>query len=324
VTTDMFLGLPATRTNMPYTFKQDKLKLSAEYKATAKTRAAVGYDNDTQKRTFQSADQNREETAWGKVTTGVTDKADVSLKLAHAERRNWGYVATAGVVPLENPLMRKYNMASRTRETAGLRADVAPRDNVSIGLGIDNSKDTYTESLLGLTGGSSFNVNGDISIALTPATSVHVFANREVIKSKQAGSQAFAAPDWTADNKDTIDFFGLGVKHAMVKDKVDVGADYGMSRSRGEVNVQTGVWTPGFPNLATSMNTFKLHLTYRVKENMSVNAGYWYERYESKNWALEGLAPGGIPNVVPNFLAFGDPAPQYKVQVVRLSMKYKF
>ncbi|MCX7140853.1 MAG: MtrB/PioB family decaheme-associated outer membrane protein [Proteobacteria bacterium] len=324
VTTDMFLGLPTTRTNMPYTFKQDKLKFSAEYKATAKTRAAIGYDNDTQQRNFQSIAKNREETVWGKATTGIMDKADLSLKLAHAERRNFGYIAAIGVTPLENPLMRKYNMASRTRETVGVRADVSPRENVTMGVGIDNSKDTYTESTIGLRDGSSFNVNGDISIAFTPATSVHVFANREVIKSQQAGSQAFSYADWTANNKDTIDFFGLGVKHAMIKDKLDVGADYGLSRSRGEVNVLTGVWTPGFPNLATSMNTFKLSMTYRVKENLSVNAGYWYERYESKNWAQEGLAPSGVPNVIANFLAFGDPAPQYKVQVVRLSMKYKF
>jgi opacity protein-like surface antigen len=57
-----------------------------------------------------------------------------------------------------------------------------------------------------------------------------------------------------------------------------------------------------------------------VKENVTVNAGYWYERYESKNWALEGVAPG----TVSNFLAFGDPAPHYKIQVLRVSMKYKF
>jgi MtrB/PioB family decaheme-associated outer membrane protein len=318
VATDLFTGLP--RTNMPYSFKQEKLKLSAEYKATAKTRAAIGYDNGTQKRTFLEADRTRDETAWGKISTEVMEKVDLSLKLAHEARRNSGYVAAPGVTPFENPLLRKYNMASRKRDTAAFRADFAARENINLGLGIDSSRDNYSESIVGLMSGSDFNVNADATLTLTPQTSVHVFANREVIKSKQAGSQAFGAPDWTGENKDTIDFFGFGVKHAAIKDKLDVGADYGMSRSRGDINVVTGILGPSFPNLATTLDTLKLYASYRMKENITLNAGYWFERYDSKNWMLDGVAPGTIPN----FLGFGDQAPRYKVNVVRLSMKYKF
>ena len=318
VATDMFVG--PQRANMPYGFKQDKWKLSAEYKPTAKTRTAIGYDNDAQKRTFQESELTREETTWGKISSGVVEKVDLSLKLAHAARKNSGYAAPVGVTPLENPLMRKYNLASRKRDTASVRADFAARENVNIGLGIDSSKDNYTESTVGLTSGSSFNINGDVSVLLTQNTSVHVFANREVIKSKQAGSQAFGAPDWSGENRDTIDFFGLGVKHALIKDKFDIGADYGKSHSQGEVTVASGALAPAFPNLATTMDTIKLHAAYHMKDNITINAGYWYERYDSKNWALEGVAPGTIPN----FLYFGDQSPRYKVNALRLSMKYKF
>ena len=69
-----------------------------------------------------------------------------------------------------------------------------------------------------------------------------------------------------------------------------------------------------------TMDTIKLHAAYHMKDNITINAGYWYERYDSKNWALEGVAPGTIPN----FLYFGDQSPRYKVNALRLSMKYKF
>jgi len=318
VATDMFLGLP--RTNLPYSFKQEKWNLSAELKATAKTRAAIGYDNDTQKRTFLEADKTQDQTLWGKVSTGFMDKIDLSFRYAHGERRNSGYQPVPGIAPPENPLLRKYYMANRTRDSGGLRADFAVRENVNIGLGVESSKDQYTDSAIGLTGGSDFNVNGDVSVAITPQTSLHLFANREVIKSKQAGSQAFATPDWTGENRDTVDSFGFGVRHAAIKDKLDIGADYTMSRTEGEIKVLTGVGEPGFPNLSTTLDSLKLYASYRVKENLYVNAGYWYERYDSKNWALDGVGPGTIPN----FLAFGDQPPRYKVNVVRVSMKYKF
>jgi MtrB/PioB family decaheme-associated outer membrane protein len=318
VATDMFVGAP--RTNMPYGFNQEKWKLSAEYKATAATRASVGYDNDKQTRTYQAVDRTRDETAWGKVSSRFMEIFDLSLKLAHGERRNAGYSASPGVMPIENPLLRKYNLASRTRETVGVRADIAAHERVNIGIGVDSSKDDYSDSSIGLISGSDFNVNGDISVIITPQTSVHLFANRELIKSKQAGSQTFSTPDWTGENKDTIDFVGLGMKHAAIKDKLDVGADLGKSRSDGQVNVLTGVSNPAFPNIGTSLDTFKLYANYRMKENVTLNAGYWHERFDSRNWMLEGLNPG----TVPNFLSFGESAPRYKVNVVRVSMKYKF
>ncbi len=322
VATDMFVG--QSRTNMPYSFKQEKLKLSAEYKATAKTRATIGFDDDSQKRTFQESDRTREATAWGKVSSVVMEKVDMSLKYAHGERKNQGYAAVVGVLPMENPLMRKYNMAGRKRDTAAARADFAALENLNIGFGVDASKDMYSESPVGLTSGSDYNVNGDVSLALTQKTSVHVFANRQVIKSKQLGSQGFAAADWTGENKDRIDFYGFGVKHAAIKDKLDIGADYGRSRSEGEVSVANGALAPAFPNLSTTLDTLKLYAAYRLQENVTINAGYWYERYDSRNWMVDGLAPLGIPNLIPNFLAFGDAAPHYKINVVRLSMKYRF
>src|SRR5450759_149808 len=318
VSTDMFPGTP--RTNLPYSFKQDKLKLSADYKASASTKASVGVDHDAHKRTFQEVDTTREDTAWGKISSRALDKLDLTFKLAHGERRNSGYQVIAGITPPENPLLRKYNMANRTRETAGLRADIAAAENVSLGLGVDWSKDAYTDSTIGLNSGTDFNLNGDVSVALAPQTSLHFFANHEEIESKQFGSQAFSAADWSGQNKDKIDLVGLGVKHKVIENTLDVGADYAYARSKGEIIVSNGLSGPSFPNLSTSLNSLKLYATYRLKDNVSLQAGYWYERYDSKDWMLDGVAPGTIPNV----LALGLQPPQYRVNVIRLSVRYKF
>jgi len=318
VSTDMFPGTP--RTNLPYSFKQDKLKLSADYKASASTKASVGVDHDAHKRTFQEVDTTREDTAWGKISSRALDKLDLTFKLAHGERRNSGYQVIAGITPPENPLLRKYNMANRTRETAGLRVDIAAAENVSLGLGVDWSKDAYTDSTIGLNSGTDFNLNGDVSVVLAPQTSLHFLSNHEEIESKQFGSQAFSTADWSGQNKDRIDLVGLGVKHTVIENKLDVGADYAYTRSKGEIIVSNGLSGPSFPNLSTSLNSLKLYATYRLKDNVSLQAGYWYERYDSKDWMLDGVAPGTIPNV----LALGLQPPQYRVNVIRLSVRYKF
>jgi len=319
VSTDMFAGTP--RTNLPYSFKQDKLKLSAEYTASARLRGSVGADFDSNKRTYAEVDTTHENTIWGKVASSITDKIDLTLNLAHGERRNTGtFQPIVGITPPENPLLRRFNLANRNRDTIGLRADFMPLERLSLGLGVDSSEDKYTDSILGLTNAKDFNLNGDATLVVSERTNLRFYANRQVIKSNQAGSQTFSAPDWFADNKDTVDTFGLGVKHAAIKDKLDIGADYSTSRSRSQINVNTGLSNPAFPEIAATLDTLKLYATYRLKESMSLQAGYWIEHYSTRDWMLDSVTSTTIPNV----LTMGLQSPQYRVDVLRLALRYKF
>ena len=211
-------------------------------------------------------------------------------------------------------------MAGRTRETVTLRADIAAHERVNIGISVDTSEDKYTDSTIGLLNGKEFNVNGDVSVVITQDTSLHFFANRQEIKSKQAGSQTYSTADWSGENKDTVDVYGLGVKHAAIKDKLDIGADISSMRSKGDMSVNTGATDPTFPRMTNSRDMFKLYATYRVKDNLSLLASYWYERYDSNNWMLNGVGPSTIPNV----LTLGEQAPRYNVNVVRVALRYKF
>ena len=155
---------------------------------------------------------------------------------------------------------------------------------------------------------------------MTPLRILHLFANHQEIKSEQSGSQTFSTPDWSGGNKDTIHFVGVGVKHVAIKDKLEVGADYTFTRSKGAISVNTAANEPAFPDISTSRNSLKLYANYRLKDNVSLRAGYWYERYDSDDWALDGVTPDTIPNV----LTFGQLAPQYRVHVIAMSVRYSF
>ena len=318
VTTDMFLATP--RTNLPYSFTQDRVKLRADYQAPAHIKASLGLDHDSDTRTFQEAHRTREDTIWGKVAAHALRRIDVTLKFAHAERDNSGYEPVDSMTPPENPLLRKYNMADRTRDSAELRADIAATDRMDIGLEADASEDDYSDSAIGLVSGRDLNLNADVTLALNGQTSLHLFASHQVIKSKQAGSEAFATPDWQDENRDKIDFAGIGLRRAAIGDRLDVGADYTYTRSRSETRIDRGVIEPGFPDQSTSRHSLKLHATCRLRENWSLRAEYWYEHYDSEDWMFDGVAPDTTPNV----LTLGRQSPQDRVHVVALSAKYRF
>jgi len=318
VTTDQIVN-PA-RTNLPYSFTKSTAKLSADYRATMRSRLSAGYDYETHERTYQEVAKTNEHTLWGKIKTRPLDDLGLIFKLAHADRSNSGYVVVPEISPPENPLLRKYNMASRTRDSAGLRADMSAWQTVNFGFGVDYANDDYSKSQIGLTESRDVTYSADASALLAENTSLHFFLTREKIKSSQAGSQLFSTPDWTGENNDAVDTAGIGVKHALIKNKLDIGADYTKSYSRGEVVVNTGAPDPAFPDLISKLGSVKLYATYRLQDNMSLHGAYWYESYKSENWQLDGVTPDTISNV----LALGEQSPSYFVNVVMLSLRYKF
>jgi predicted porin len=164
------------------------------------------------------------------------------------------------------------------------------------------------------------NVGADLALAFSEKTSLHLFAQGERIRSEQAGSQAFAAPDWTARTKDRIDLLGVGIKHAVIVDKFDVGADLTFTRSSSDVTVDSGASAPLFPSATTSLDSLKFYATYKLKDNLSLTGSYWYEDYDAKDWRLDGVLPGTAPNL----LAFGEQPPRYRVHLLRVAMRYRF
>ena len=318
VATDMFVGLP--RSNQAYSFTQDKFRLSADYRGPGSLKTSVGADHDTRKRPQQEAETTREATLWGRIGFQPDEKVTVALKGAHAQRTASDYLSVAAIVPPENPLLRKYNMADRKRDTAGLRADFAATENVSIGLGADVAYDDYTNSTIGLLDGRTASFGGDVSFALSDVTQLNFYAQAERITSRQAGSEVFAQPDWKGKNEDGVDLVGFGVKHAAMNGKLELGADLVFSRSRSDVTVETAASNPGFPQATTSLDMFKLRATYRLSDTLSLTGSYWYERYTSADWMYDGVLPATISNL----LAFGEQPPHYTVNVVQLALRYRF
>ena len=113
---------------------------------------------------------------------------------------------------------------------------------------------------------------------------------------------------------------GLGVKHVAIPNKLDIGADFTLSRSKSEVDVDNALAAPAFPNAKTKLETFKLYATYVLKDNLSITGSYQYEHYDTTDWRLDGIDPATVPNL----LALGAQAPNYSVNVFRVALRYRF
>ncbi|MEQ1807265.1 MAG: MtrB/PioB family decaheme-associated outer membrane protein [Burkholderiaceae bacterium] len=319
VTTDLgVLGPP--RSNQPYSFTQDRLKLSADYRGPGSLKTSVGAEQDKRERTLQEVQTTRETTTWGRISAMPVDSVSLALRFAHANRDASDYHSVVSIVAPQNPLLRKFNMAERKRNSGGLRADITPAENVNLGVGVDLASDHFTGSQIGLTESRSRSVGADVSVAISEQTQVHAFAHAERSRSNQAGSEPFAAPDWTGRSEDVSKVAGIGIKHVALKGKLEVRADLVGSRSRSELNVNAALPSAPFPNATTSLDSFKLAATYRWNDSLSVLADYGFERFDSRDWHLDGVAPSSVPNL----FGFGEASPRYSVNVVRIALRHRF
>jgi MtrB/PioB family decaheme-associated outer membrane protein len=262
----------------------------------------------------------REATVWGRATVQALDELALAFNVAYGDRNNSTYgTANWGSAP-QNPLMRKVNLAARDRRTAGARADWTVSEAVSLGLGADWSNDDYNKTVIGLNESETKSLVADITVALSDTTRIHAFAQGERIDSRQTGSQIYGVPDWTGKVEDRFEVLGIGIKHAAIPDKLDLGADVSFSRGRSDTSVQTAVGEPPYPTAKTSLDVVKLYASYKLKDNLWLTGSYWYESYDSADWRLDGVQP----NTVYDLLAFGNQAPRYNVNVFRVSVRYQF
>jgi MtrB/PioB family decaheme-associated outer membrane protein len=318
VTTDMFVD-GTSRTNTPFDLTQNRFKINADYRGVENWKINGGIDWDRQDRNYHEATTTEETRLWGRASVQALENLGLTFNLGYGDREPKVY-GIAYWYPAQNPLMRKFNIAARQRTTAGARADWTVSEVVAVGFTLDYANDDYDETQIGLTKADSVNLAADITWAVSENTRVYAFAQGERASSRQAGSQTFGAPDWTGKVDDDFGVLGLGIKHAAIPDKLNIGADLWMSRARSDVSVQTAAAEPPYPTARVSRDVLKVYANYKLDEKTWIDGSWWYESYNADDWRLDGIQPATVYNL----LTYGYQAPRYHQNVLRVSVRYQF
>ncbi len=305
------------RTNLPYDYTEDALGASAIYRLAGGTRVSAGVDRETVQRSFQEVEETREHSVWGKLAARATRSTSFDVRIARERRDGSGYDPLSSTDPPQNPSLRKYNLADRDRELMAVRTSTLLGDGVDLGVGASVARDDYSNSTVGLTRAGETGLDADLAVQLAPDTSLHAFVVRTQTDSRQAGSSSFAGPDWLASTSDTVDTAGFGVERRdLMGKRLDVGVDYAVSNARSAITVGGAP----FPDLESVLHTVKLYATYTFDEGPELHGAWWYERYESKDWALDAVEPDTLATV----LSLGEEPPSYSLHAVLATFRYRF
>ena len=332
-----------TVVNQPYSYTRQLAKVDGKYRFGRGASMTLGYNFENMQRENSEVDETDEHEIWSKfkwklgqhhVPEIIGNTLDGWFKLGHTSRDGSGYHPPASDSEgfyIENPLLRKYNLADLERDQARLYLAFAPLDNLSFAANAAYALDNYDESIIGLT--EAKNSSATIEATFLPVDNVtsYIYYTRDLISSQQAGRQAEATqtgslterygPDWFAHSDDTMDNVGLGIQWQDILPKIDIGADYIYSKGKGETELQVTGATP-FPDIKTQLNSLKLYAQYNHTRNMAFRLRYWHEKYDSEDWSLDGVDTTSLD--YPNSLFMAEGSPRYNVDVIGLSMLYSF
>ncbi|MCM2312745.1 MAG: MtrB/PioB family decaheme-associated outer membrane protein [Steroidobacteraceae bacterium] len=319
VHTDLFPVLD-DRVNPVYGFERLRVFGSADYEVYDQLTVGAGGEFRTLDRTGSAQEVKSEELAdgWGSLQYRPTGFFGVVLKGGAMERTPDKYEADAAGSG-QNPLLRKYNQAYLYRSygegIANLTLGSLP---ITLGANAFYGDDSYTLSTIGATTGLDRRYGVDVTWAMNDKLSLYASAGEEKIDAKRQGSQAFAQPDWRWVLEDNFETYGAGLR-AQPAEKLAVDLDYTYAKGTSRTEL-VGVNGGSFPANRSEFSTLRADVTYAMSERVDLAVTWRYETFESSDWALQGIDPATLGNV----LALGADPYDYDVNYVGASVRYYF
>lgn len=171
----------------------------------------------------------------------------------------------------------------------------------------------------------------DVAFTPSAAWTAYGFYTYEKLVNDQDGQSvggnrvvdaANPARSWFADHRDHARTTGLGITHPMFDGKLDTSVDFVRSRTQGDVSVTTGAALASgpLPRDVTRLDSLSLQARWHWRKDVAIHFAWRFEDYESTDFALDGVEPDQLANVV----GLGNESPDYRVNVFTLAFNLTF
>lgn len=313
----------AVRLNVPYSYIKSETKMSASYNHLQGTTSRFGVEYEEYDRTYQERKETSEVALWFEQSGIWSDSFSSRFKAEMSERDGDGYREIGNILPPQNPLMRKFYLADRKRKHVLLDMFYLYSETLNVNVLFDFGEDDYLHSSIGLQKTNYRNVNIDLSWMSSEELTVYGYLNNEFFRSRQAGSQTFAAADWFNHSKDNTYTAGFGLNYVVVEDELDVGIDLVYSKTKEE-NVLTGdslvLASESLPDVEVELASVEFYADLQLSETLSFKTRLVWQSYEDDMIEDYALTADSVEDV----LLFNRLDQDIDVSYITASFTYKF
>lgn len=315
------LYLADALTTLPYDFSTQTANVTLDYRPMVGHRLNLGYRYQDKTRNLQAVHKSEE----AGVNIGYSANLSPQWLLKFSgERLDRDSSAPQQVDFLgvdENPLMRRFNVADRQQDKARLQLFYTPSELISVTMSGLLSHQDYAASELGLTDNNLRNVSLDIGWHPTQTLDISVFLQHEQIETELVGSDDFSIPRWQVTNEDEIVHYGATlVLRDLWDDRLDLHLSVDRADGRSKISLNRDAQGNTLPSISSLWSHGKLTLVYRLSTNSDISLSYQYQAFDSADFAIDGVVPGSLPNL----LTFGALSNDYHINYALVSLGYRF
>lgn len=323
VITDTFAG--ASARNRPLSYGRHTLEGRVNYQLTPGNRLSGGLTYVTYERNnaFPSAQDlsTQEYIAQTELRSNLSAQTQLQIKAGRSWREgNHQTPDVANGLP-QNPALIWFDVADRVQDSLRASLSFSPWDWLTASLSSQLKLSDFEDSVLGRT--SRTQRSSGIDFSMTPQENVSLYAYfaRQFESFDQNNSQGLNTANWRGKTQDTFNTFGLGGRVSGLQNQLGLSADVTFSDARGQLLVDTGTATPGFPDINHQRLTFRLGADYQITPQASLVLALAFENLlAQEDWHLDGVAP----DTVPRLLSLGQDSNDQSVLSGGLRLRYRF
>ena len=309
------LLVSAPRESRGYGFDKEKTGLRAQYRLGRRLRLTSGVERNRVRRNRLEIAGNEEDEAWVALSANHLQGFGWKLKHVTADRDASEFRHTTA----DHPLARRFYQAQRRQR--GWRAELdyhVAASGLSLGFDAEYRRNEYPDSIIGLLHDRHRGWGVDFGYAPTRRVHLSGYFLAEERSSATAGSAAVAAPDWWSGTEDRVHTAGLDLDlRGVGSERLDLS--FGYARSDGTALYETLFREEAsiFPALVSDLRTWEVRARYRLKDRWTLVVRYRHEDHHSADWALDGVDPDTIRNV----LAPGRSSPAYSNRFIGVAVE---
>jgi MtrB/PioB family decaheme-associated outer membrane protein len=338
--------------NHIFSNKQWQAGLDLDYAVAPRVKVGAIAEYRVRDRTEREVDKDNETVLGGRARLRPLDGLEVTGKYTHGDRKLDKFLdaeyrglasrtVPAGSAPwdtllydvpaqLEQPDLRRFDVANRVQNQATAGVSYMPGERVELSASYAYTKNDYPDTKLGLqdetmhTGASSATVHVNDRLDLNGG---YGFGRTETNQASRAsGAVMTALPDsnWSADITDKEVFVFTGIDWAPTP-KITVAADYQFSRNVTDFDLGNGLNNAAdLPRNVYRRHEALLDASWRWLENTTIVGRWGWEEYDIVDWATNN-----VPLIFPvtgtaNAIFVGDSSQGYKAHRVALLVRHKF
>ncbi len=233
----------------------------------------------------------------------------------------------------EQPGMRHYDLADRTRNRFTAQADIVPSDAWTFSVGTGILKDDFSNSFYGLqdSTGRTFSLAADFhrpnGLGAGGELQLERYAGLQRSHEGDSSTAQFNDPlrDWTADSTETVNYFSIYANPPRIGRGTEIRVAYDFSHAEGSYLYTIPAGSPipppnQLPNVFNKLQQLHIDVRHRLSGRLAASFSYLYEPLSIYDFAFDPSVVNGI--VQPSSLVLGYVYRPYTAHSVMFGLRY--